>query len=156
MESILSAWLIWLIAAAILVIIELLTTTYAALCLVGGCLAAMICAICDGGLQMQLLLAAIGTIVTFVAGKPLLQHYGLMRHHRADPSNMDALIGRTCTVSERIGGADEPGRVRIDGDSWQAVSEDGSPIETGTPVRVIRYDSIILTVKCADIPTDKH
>ena len=45
MESILSAWLIWLIAAAILVIIELLTTTYAALCLVGGCLAAMICAI---------------------------------------------------------------------------------------------------------------
>ena len=133
MESILSAWLIWLIAAAILVIIELLTTTYAALCLVGGCLAAMICAICDGGLQMQLLLAAIGTIVTFVAGKPLLQHYGLMRHHRSDPSNMDALIGRTCTVSE-----------------------DGSPVETGAPGRVIRYDSIILTVKCADIPTEKN
>ncbi len=151
MEPILSAWLIWLIAAAILVIIELLTTTYAALCLVGGCLAAMVCAICDGGLQMQLLLAAIGTIATFVAGKPLLQHYGLLRHRRPEPSNMDALIGRNCTVTERIGGVDDPGRVRIDGDSWQAVSEDGSPIDAGTPVRVVRYDSIILTVRRADI-----
>lgn len=151
MEPILSAWLIWLIAAAILVIIELLTTTYAALCLVGGCLAAMVCAICDGGLQMQLLFAAIGTIATFVAGKPLLQHYGLLRHRRPEPSNMDALIGRTCSVTDRIGGADSPGRVRIDGDSWQAVSEDGTHIEVGTQVRVIRYDSIILTVQCADM-----
>ncbi len=154
MEPILSAWLMWLIAAAILVIIELLTTTYAALCLVGGCLAAMVCALLDGGLQMQLLLAAIGTIATFVAGKPLLQHYGLLRHHRPEPSNMDALIGRTCIVTERIGGTDDPGRVRIDGDSWQAVSEDGSPIETGTAVCVIRYDSIILTVRCADIAAE--
>lgn len=137
----------WLIAAAILVIIELLTTTYAALCFVGGCLAAMICAICDGGLQLQLLLAAIGSLVTFAAGKPLLQHYGLLQRRRIEPSNMDALIGRTCTVSERIGGVENPGRVRIDGDNWQAVSNDGAPIEVGTSVRVIRYDSIILTVK---------
>ncbi len=155
MEPILSAWLIWLIAAAILVIIELLTTTYAALCLVGGCLTAMVCAICNGGLQMQLLFAAIGTIATFVAGKPLLQHYGLLRHRRLEPSNMDALIGRNCTVTENIGGAGEPGRVHIDGDSWQAVSEDGSPIEVGTPVRVVHYDSIILTVRRADIASEK-
>lgn len=150
MEPILSAWLIWLIAAAILVIIELLTTTYAALCLVGGCLAAMVCAIFNGGLQIQLLLAAIGTIITFMVGKPLLQHYGLLRNPRPEPSNMDALIGRNCTVTQRIGGIDEPGRVRIDGDSWQAVSDDGCPLEAGTPVQVIRYDSIILTVRRVD------
>ena len=32
----LSNWLLWLIAAAILVIVELLTNTFAAFCLVGG------------------------------------------------------------------------------------------------------------------------
>lgn len=146
MEQILSPWLIWLIAAAALVIIELLTTTYAALCLVGGCLAAMVAAICGGTVEIQLLFAAIGTIVTFVAGKPLLHRYGLIRRREPAPSNMDALIGRTCAVTERIGGAETPGRIRIDGDSWQAVSDDGTPIEAGTQVRVLRYDSIILTV----------
>lgn len=146
MTSAISAWLIWLIAAAILIIIELLTTTYAALCLVGGCLAAMIAAICDADIKIQLLFVAIGTIITFITGKPLLQRYGLLHRKDPEPSNMDALIGRTCAVIEPITDS-APGRVRIDGDNWQAVSADNLPIEVGTQVSVVSYDSIILTVK---------
>ena len=59
---------------------------------------------------------------------------------------MDALIGREVRVAEDIpaGGI---GRVRIDGDSWQAQSNDGREIAAGERVRVLSYDSIILTVE---------
>ena len=49
-------------------------------------------------------------------------------------------------MTEAIG-SNTPGRVRIDGDNWQAVSADASPINVGTKVRVSGYDSIILTVE---------
>jgi len=59
---------------------------------------------------------------------------------------MDALIGRKATVVQDIS-KDHPGRVKIDGDNWLAVSLDSdADIATGTIVEIEGYDSIILTV----------
>ena len=136
----LSNWLLWLIAAAILVIVELLTNTFAAFCLVGGCALALATSLIGFGIEAQLTAAAIGSVLSFI------KRQAEARRHRDCLSNMDALIGRTTTVTEAIGG-NTPGRVRIDGDNWQAVSADASPIDVGTKVRVTGYDSIILTVE---------
>ncbi len=144
-----SSWLWWLIAAAVLVIIELLTNTFAAFCLVGGCVLALLASVLGFGINVQLLAAAIGTVVAFIAFKPLIKKQAQARHSRENPSNMDALIGRTTTVDEPIG-EHQPGRVRIDGDNWQAVSADGSAIDKGAKVTVTGYDSIILTVVKAE------
>ena len=95
---------------------------------------------------LWLIAAAIGSVLSFIAFKPLIKRQAEARRHRDCLSNMDALIGRTTTVTEAIGG-NTPGRVRIDGDNWQAVSADASPINVGTKVRVTGYDSIILTVE---------
>ena len=62
---------------------------------------------------------------------------------------MDALIGRVTVVDEPIE-EHRHGRIIIDGDNWQAVSADGTAMEKGTKVKVISYDSIILTVARAD------
>ena len=145
----LSNWLLWLIAAAILVIVELLTNTFAAFCLVGGCALALATSLIGFGIEAQLTAAAIGSVLSFIAFKPLIKRQAEARRHRDCLSNMDALIGRTTTVTEAIGG-NTPGRVRIDGDNWQAVSADASPIDVGTKVRVTGYDSIILTVDLVD------
>lgn len=142
----LSNWLLWLIAAAILLIVELLTNTFAAFCLVGGCALALATSLIGFGIEAQLTAAAIGSVLSFIAFKPLIKRQAEARRHRDCLSNMDALIGRTTTVTEAIGG-NTPGRVRIDGDNWQAVSTDASPIDVGTKVRVTGYDSIILTVE---------
>ena len=131
----LSNWLLWLIAAAILVIVELLTNTFAAFCLVGGCALALATSLIGFGIEAQLTAAAIGSVLSFIAFKPLIKRQAEARRHR-----------RTTTVTEAIGG-NTPGRVRIDGDNWQAVSADASPIDVGTKVRVTGYDSIILTVE---------
>lgn len=113
----LSNWLLWLIAAAILVIVELLTNTFAAFCLVGGCALALATSLIGFGIEAQLTAAAIGSVLSFIAFKPLIKRQAEARRHRDCLSNMDALIGRTTTVTEAIGG-NTPGRVRIDGDNW--------------------------------------
>lgn len=144
--ALLSSWLLWLIAAAVLVIVELLTNTFAAFCLVGGCVLALAASLIGFGVEVQLAAAAVGTVLSFIAFKPIIKRQAAARRNRENPSNMDALIGRTSTVTEPIT-ATAPGRVRIDGDSWQAVSADGLPIDTGAKVRVTGYDSIVLTVE---------
>lgn len=139
------AWLIWLIIAAVLVLIELLTYMVASFCLAVGCLFAMAASLIGGGIEWQLGTLIIGTIVAFMVFAPIMR-----RRHKGTPaylnSNMDALIGREVRVAEDIpaGGI---GRVRIDGDSWQAQSADCREIAAGERVRVLSYDSIILTVE---------
>ena len=62
-------------------------------------------------------------------------------------TNADALVGRKGVVSECIDAENHTGRVAIDGDDWKAVSEDGSVIEKGAYVEIVKLDSIIVTVK---------
>ena len=35
----------------------------------------------------------------------------------------------------------------FDGDDWKAVTADGSPVEAGKVVRILKVDSVILTVE---------
>ena len=61
-------------------------------------------------------------------------------------TNADALIGRQAIVSEDI----KPvvgGRVKVDGDDWKAVTADGKSIEAGKVVKILKLDSVILTVE---------
>ena len=62
-------------------------------------------------------------------------------------TNADALVGRRAVVSERIDAAQHTGRVAVDGDDWKAIAADGSVIEKGTEVEIVKLGSIILTVK---------
>ena len=64
-------------------------------------------------------------------------------------SNAEAMIGQTGRVSETIE-AGGYGRVAIDGDDWKSVSLDGGAIDKGVRVRVVKMDSIILTVEPID------
>ena len=62
-------------------------------------------------------------------------------------TNVDALVGRRATTTERIEGELHPGRVKIDGDDWKAISLDSTPIEVGDAVEITEINSVILTVK---------
>ena len=116
-----SLWIVYLIAAAVLMIIELLTGFVATFCVAVGC----------------------------VIAAPLINHLRKKHNvHREEyNSNMNALIGREVFVTQSIPDGGGVGRVTVDGDSWQAVSNSGDAIELGARVRVTGYDSIILTVK---------
>lgn len=142
-----SLWVIWLIATALLLVLELITGWIATFCVGIGCLVASVMDLLGCSLQTQLVGVVIGVILAFIFLAPFVNRIRQAHRHRETyNSNMDALIGREAPVEMTIG-QNALGRVRIDGDSWQARSNDGEEILSDTMVRVTGYDSIILIVK---------
>lgn len=134
----------WLIAALILVVVEIFTAGFAVMCFAIGCAAGAIAAFCGWAFNGQMATAIIVAIVSFVLVRPfVLKCLNLKRDEVL--TNADALIGRVGTVSETIDASANTGRVAIDGDDWKAVSP--TVIPKGTHVRVIGRDSIILKVE---------
>ena len=61
-------------------------------------------------------------------------------------TNNEGLIGKKAIVVEKIN-KNSIGRVKIDGDIWQAKSLDGSEINEGSMTLIESHDSIVLIVK---------
>ena len=88
---------------------------------------------------------AVVTLLAFVLVRPVVLK---LFHNKSKEvlTNIDALVGKMAIVSEEI----KPvvgGRVKVDGDDWKAVTADGSPVEVGKVVLILKVDSVILTVK---------
>lgn len=140
------AWIIWLIVASLLVVIEVMTQMMWALCLSLGALGAMVCALCGLDLAWQSVAVALLSAVAYVALLPLFRRWHARASARNARTGMDALLGRRATVTHSIRPG-ELGRARIDGDNWQVQAPGVSEvIAAGSEVVVTDYDSIILTV----------
>lgn len=144
------AWIIWLIVAAILLILEVLTQTMWLLCLAIGCVGALLAAIFDMSSVWQITALAIATGAAYIFVMPWMRkiHNAMVEKKGAEATTgMDALIGRTAIVTEEID-VNRLGRVRIDGDNWQVIAPATNVVITvGSEVVVTGYDSIVLQVK---------
>lgn len=140
-------WHMWVIAALILVVVEIFTTGFAVICLAIGALAAAVDAACGGGAEGQLIWFAAATLLAFVFVRPLLVKAFRKSGGRERLSGVDALKGREAIVSEHISASDNTGRVAVDGDDWKAVSVDGADIGKGEKVTIESVDSVVLTVR---------
>lgn len=139
-------WSFWLILGVGFLIAEVFTLSATCLYIGIGAAAAMLCALLGGGWM--------ATIVTFVAATVIL--YLVSFHWRTrlmrclhkgtahSATGMDALIGRTGTVYQ----SHDCMRMRIDGDYWQVrPARHEHILISGEEVKVVGYDSIILTVE---------
>ena len=136
----------WLIAAILLVIIEICTAGFGALCFaIGAAFSALVSGL-GGNLTWQILVFVVVSLLTFIFLRPVVMRF-LDKKSKDVKTNAEAIIGRKGIVSECIDASQHSGRVAIDGDDWKAVSEDGSVIEKGADVEIIKLDSIIVTVR---------
>ena len=131
----------WLVAAIILVILEICTAGFGSICFAIGAGFSALVAGLGGGFVWQIVVFAVVSLLTFIFLRPLAIRW-LDSKSKDVKTNVDALIGRKAVVSERIDAAHHTGRVAVDGDDWKAVSADGSVIEEGANVEIV-----ILTVK---------
>jgi membrane protein implicated in regulation of membrane protease activity len=89
---------------------------------------------------------AIGTIIALLTIRPLV--YKIFYNKTQEiKTNAEAIIGRRAITTERIEGELHPGRVKVDGDEWKAISLETAPIEVGEAVEITALNSIIVTVK---------
>jgi len=138
---------IWLLVAIVLVILEIMTAGFGVICFaIGAALAALVAGLGVDSIAWQIVVFAVVSLLTFIFLRPVVIRF-LDKKSKDVKTNADAIIGRKGVVSERIDASQHTGRVAIDGDDWKAVSEDGSVIEKGTYVEIVKLDSIIVTVK---------
>jgi membrane protein implicated in regulation of membrane protease activity len=137
---------IWLIVAILLLIFEICSATFGAICFAIGAGFSALAAGLGANVTWQIIIFAVVSLLTFIFLRPVVMRF-LDRRSKDVKTNADAIIGRKGVVSERIDAEQHTGRVAMDGDDWKAVSEDGSVIEKGTTVEIVKLDSIIVTVK---------
>lgn len=138
-------WLIWVIVSIVCLILELSSGDFFILCFAIGAAVAAILAGCGLSLTWQIVMFAVVSALSLLLVRPALIKK-LHKPQRERLSNAEALIGQEGRVSEMIeaGGF---GRVAIDGDDWKAQSADGAAINKDVRVRVVKMESIILTVE---------
>jgi len=140
-------WQFWGALAVLLLVVEMLTSTFYVICFAVGALATMVVALLGGGIYLQLASFAVFSLLSILLVRPVVIKWLHKDKEGGERlSNADALISREGTVSQTIE-ANGYGRVAIDGDDWKAQSTDGSPIEKGSRVIVRDRESIILKVE---------
>ncbi len=138
-------WPIWLIAAVVLVIVELLSLSFACLMLAGGCVVAGVVGIYGAGLELQLLAFACTSLVLLFLVRPWAKEY-LTRSTPNIETNAMALIGQEAVVVAILQGNE--GRVRIGGEEWSArTAPEDEGMLVGTRVRVERIDGASVFVR---------
>ena len=137
-------WQLWAVVAVLGLILELSSGDFFIICFAIGAVGAAVVSP-FAGIYVQLAVFAVVTLFSIFMVRPVALRY-LYKGENDRPSNADALLGQTGTVSETIkaGGF---GRVVIAGDNWKAVCNGEEDIPQGTRVRVIGRESIIITVE---------
>jgi membrane protein implicated in regulation of membrane protease activity len=130
-------WVIWMVAAAVLLGGEMLTLTLFLGPLSLAAVLAALVALAGGSVELQVGAFVAGSVASLAVVRPIAR-----RHLRAPPhtrTGAAALIGQPATVLERVDRAH--GMVKIGGEVWTARAYDEDHvIEPGTRVEVLKID----------------
>ena len=136
----------WTIAIIVFMIVEASTAQLVSIWFAGGSFAALIAAIFEASIPLQILIFVLMSGLLLIFTKKFVQRLKL---ESSIKTNFDALIGQTAIVTEDISNPDGRGAAKLRGIEWTARSADNSKIEQGTYVTVKNIDGVklIVTVK---------
>ena len=143
-----SWWVVWLVIAIIMFVIEVVTTGLATIWFAVGALVAMVMDLCGAPLVAQIAVMAGVSIVCFVLCmiwiKPKLES---LRKKNIQRTNADRLIGKDGIVIVPLNRTEGKGQVKIDGQVWSAKSD--TDIAEGIKVTVKAIEGVKLVVEIA-------
>ena len=141
-------WLIWFLAAIALLVSEMFTAGFWLACLAVGAAVAGVVALIPGlGPAVQGLVFAASSLLSIAALRPRLMHSFQLGPGTDLRTGVDALLGKTGIVTERIEPSTGTGRVKVEGEDWRGASSDATVLEPGTRVTVIQVDGTTLMVE---------
>ncbi len=138
-------WLIWLIAAVVLLVAELFSLDLVLAMFSAGALAASVSAASNVALVMQSLIFAGVSILTLIFVRPLALR---MLLNPSDPAKtgLDALAGAPASVLKQVD--ESTGLVKLGGEEWSAIAvEPGEVFEPGERVYVVEIRGATVLVR---------
>ena len=143
---------VWAVAAAVFIVIELVTYGIASIWFALGALCALVAAVLGAPPWLQAVWFALITAVTLLLTRPLVRKY---INGRAQPTNADRVIGMEGMAVETVDNLSGTGAVRVDGKVWSALSAGGETIPSGTAIHVRSIRGVKLVVLPAAPPEAK-
>ena len=130
---------VWFGLMVVFFIVEGATVSMVSTWFALGSLAAMVISLLGGEIWLQVLVFITVSAVTLAMLRPLAKKY---INGRLTPTNVDALVGKTCLCVTAIDNLASQGQVKIGDVEWSARSTTGEPIAVGTQVTVDRVEGV--------------
>ena len=140
---------VWLAVLVVFGIIEGATAGLTSIWFAAGALSALVVALLDGPLWLQIVLFLVVSFVTLITVRPLARKHLTPKNV---PTNADRVIGAEGIVTQAIDNIRGEGLVNVAGQSWTARSEEDQPIPAGTLIRVLRIEGVKVYVTPAELP----
>ena len=147
-----TAFWFWVIVAIVFAIAEIMTVALFAVFITVGALGAAVVSLLGFNLLVQAIVLGVIGVVGILVARPYL----VDRLHIGRPtlrSGADSMVGQQAVLIEPIGGLEKPGHVKIAGELWPALTEDGSSVPAATPVVVTALRSTVLIVRPVPTPS---
>ena len=136
--------IIWIAAIIVFGIAEAATAGLVSIWFVAGAVAALIVTELGAVLWLQFAVFLAVSILALIATRPLARK---MLDKTIVPTNADRVLHHKAKVTETVDNENAAGAVYIDGKTWSARSENGSIIEKGRMVKIIRMEGVKLYVR---------
>ena len=144
-----STIIFWLIIALIMLIVEALTAGLTTIWFAGGAFAALVCALLDLPVAVQIVIFFIVSICLLVFTRKIFVE---KLKTGSQKTNVDALIGERAIVEAAIP-AYGVGQVKVGGQAWSAVCEKPDmEIEAGKLVKIHAIEGVKVIV----VPVKEH
>ena len=127
------ATIMWLVVAAIMIIIEIATLGLTTIWFAGGALVSAVVAYYGANWLLQILVFAVVSLILLLLTRPLAVKH-LMKNQ--EKTNAEANVGKKANVTETIDNSQFKGVVLLGGLEWTARSENNEVIEAGSSVVV--------------------
>lgn len=136
--------IVWVVLMVVFLVVEAATAGLTCIWFAIGSLAALIAALFDAQLWLQIVWFLVISFVTLYFTRPLVKKYV---NSRSQPTNADMVIGKEALVTEDIDNVETTGAVSVGGKVWTARSADGGRIKSGAVVSVLRIEGVKLIVE---------
>lgn len=136
---------IWVAVIALSLVVEFSTLEMVSLWTAVGGFIALILAALDVKLEIQLIVFFVVSIALLLSLRKLALKF-LLKNSKNSKTGTDSLIGTKHTLLSSIK-ENTPGTIKINGVTWNTITENGQEIEEGTKVEIIRLEGNKFIVK---------
>ena len=146
--------IVWLIALAVLLILEAVTVGLVCLWFAAGALCALIVSFFVENVWVQLAVFLAVSAVALALTRPLSKR---LLNRRRERTNADRVVGAAGLVTQDVDNVRATGRVSVMGNSWSARSvQPEGKIPAGTRVRVHAIEGVKLLVTPEAAPAQEE
>lgn len=141
-------WQIWLIAAGIFFVAEIITIGFLIFWLGIGALLAMVVSFFTSNIIIQTAVFVISSTILIFATKPLVSK--ITKNDKTVPTNVYSIIGKRGIVIEDINLVEGKGQIKVDGEVWSAICNGNVTIPSGTEITVLEIRGVKALVEPID------